>query len=101
MGAESVILSLGSRGAVGASARGIVEVVPPRIDVVCPIGSGDALAAAFTWALARSGDFADALRWGVAAGTASATLPGLRFADFNQTREIYERVEVHKAAGTS
>jgi fructose-1-phosphate kinase PfkB-like protein len=59
------------------------------------------LAAAFTWALARSGDFADALRWGVAAGTASATLPGLRFADFNQTREIYERVEVHKAAGTS
>jgi 1-phosphofructokinase family hexose kinase len=98
MGAESVILSLGSRGAVGASARGLVEVVPPRIDAVCPIGSGDALAAAFTWALAGNGDFADALRWGVAAGTASATLPGLRFANLDQTREIYERVEVHEAA---
>ncbi len=97
MGAESVILSLGSRGAVGASARGVIEVVPPRIDVVCPIGSGDALAAAFTWALARDGDFAGALRWGVAAGTASAALPGLRFADLDQTREIHQRVEVHEA----
>jgi len=98
MGAELVILSLGSRGAVGASPRGMVEVVPPRIDAVCPIGSGDALAAAFTWAMARSGDFGDALRWGVAAGTASATLPGLRFANLDQTREIYARVEVHEAA---
>ena len=101
MGAESVIVSLGSRGAVGASARGIVEVVPPSVEVVCPIGSGDALAAAFTWALARSGDFADALRWGVAAGTATATLPGLRFANLDQTREIYARVEVHEVSGAS
>lgn len=96
-GAESVILSLGSRGAVGASKHGIVEVVPPRIDAVCPIGAGDALAAAFTWAMARKGDFADALRWGVAAGTASAALPGMLFAGMDQTREIYERVEVHSA----
>jgi 1-phosphofructokinase family hexose kinase len=96
-GAESVILSLGSRGAVGASARGMIEVIPPAIEAVCPIGSGDALAAAFTWAMARSGDFADALRWGVATGTASTTLPGLRFADLEQTREIYQRVEVREA----
>jgi 1-phosphofructokinase family hexose kinase len=96
LGAESVILSLGSRGAVGATAQGMVEVVPPSINVVCPIGSGDALAAAFTWALARGSDFADALRWGVAAGTASATLPGLRFADLERTREVYARVEVHQ-----
>jgi 1-phosphofructokinase family hexose kinase len=98
MGAESVILSLGSRGAVGAWERGMIEVVPPPIDAVCPIGSGDALAAAFTWAMARKSDFADALRWGVAAGTASTMLPGLRFADLEQTREIYGRVEVHEAA---
>ncbi len=99
MGAESVILSLGGRGAIGASPRGMVEVIPPRIEAVCPIGSGDALAAAFTWAVARNGDFADALRWGVAAGTASAALPGMRFADLEQTKEIYERVEVHEAVG--
>jgi 1-phosphofructokinase family hexose kinase len=100
MGAESVILSLGSRGAVGASPHGMVEVMPPRIDAVCPIGSGDALAAAFTWAMERTGDFADALRWGVAEGTASAALPGMRFAGLDQAREIYGRVEVHEASHT-
>ncbi len=97
MGVESVILSLGSRGAVGTSPRGLIEAVPPRIEAVCPIGSGDALAAAFTWAADNGSDFADAVRWGVAAGTASASLPGMRFADLHQTREIYDRVEVREA----
>ncbi len=97
MGVEYVIVSLGSRGAVGASGENMIEVVPPSVEAVCPIGSGDALAAAFTWAMSQKNDFADALRWGVAAGTASATLPGLRFADLRQTREIYERVEVREA----
>ncbi len=97
MGAESVILSLGSRGAVGASERGLIEVVPPRVDAVCPIGAGDALAAAFVWAMDRSGDFADALRWAVAAGTASAQLPGVSFAGLEQTKELYPKVEVRQA----
>lgn len=94
MGAESVIVSLGSRGAMAANSSGIIEAIPPRIEAVCPIGSGDALAAAFAWSRARGDKFADALRWGVAAGTASALLPGLQFADFARTKEMYERVEV-------
>ena len=40
MGAESVLLSLGSRGAVGAFAGGLLEALPPRIDALCPIGGG-------------------------------------------------------------
>ena len=96
MGAESVILSLGSRGAVGVSGNRLFEVVPPRIDAVCPIGAGDALAAAFTWAMDSGKDFADAVRWGVAAGSASARLPGVTFASLAQTKEIYPRVEVRE-----
>ncbi|MEN6608066.1 MAG: 1-phosphofructokinase family hexose kinase [Bryobacteraceae bacterium] len=93
MGAESVVLSLGSRGAVAASEQTVVEMVPPRIDAVSPIGSGDVLAAAFVWAMDRNNDFVDALRWGVAAGTASATLPGVEFASMEQTKEVYSKVE--------
>lgn len=96
MGAEQVILSLGSRGAVGATDRRVFEVVPPRVDAVCPIGAGDALAAAFTWAIERSRDFTDAVRWGVAAGTATASLPGVMLANLAQTKEIYSRVEVRE-----
>ena len=95
MGAEAVILSLGSRGAVAARNGGaLFEALPPRIDAVCPIGAGDALAAAFTWSMTDTNDFADALRWGVAAGTASAKLPGLGFASLQETKEVYRQVEL-------
>jgi 1-phosphofructokinase family hexose kinase len=96
LGAESVVLTLGSRGAVGAFADGLTEALPPRIDAVCPIGAGDALMAAFAWARERRSSMADALRWGVAAGTAKARLPGMNFAGLEQTREIYRQVEVRR-----
>jgi 1-phosphofructokinase family hexose kinase len=94
MGAESVVLSLGSRGAIAARGSEIHEIVPPPVDAVCPIGAGDALNAAFAWALSQGHDFAAAVRFGVAAGTASAQLPGIQFASLEQTREFCQRVEV-------
>ncbi len=96
MGPEMVALSLGSRGAVGAFEGTIIEAIPPRVEVLCPIGAGDALAAAMAWSLDRGGDFTDALRWGVATGTASATLPGLRLASAAQAQETYRHVEVRR-----
>jgi 1-phosphofructokinase family hexose kinase len=94
MGPESVILSLGGRGVVAMNDHQLLEVTPPRIEAVSPLGSGDALAAAFVWAASKKKDFADCVRWGVAAGTASARLPGLEFANLEQTKEIYKSVEV-------
>jgi fructose-1-phosphate kinase PfkB-like protein len=96
MGAETVVLSLGSRGALGAINGSIVEAVPPRVEVLCPIGAGDALAAAFVWSMEKNGDFEDALRWGVATGTASAKLPGLRLASLDQATEVYRQVELRR-----
>lgn len=94
MGAQSVILSLGGRGAVVAHDGAVAEVIPPRIDAVCPIGAGDALNAAFVWAITQGNEFFEAVRWGVAAGSASARLPGLSFASLDQIREIYAEVEL-------
>lgn len=96
LGAESVILSLGSRGVVGTFKGQITEVIPPHISVVSPIGAGDALAAAFLWAMQKQDDVYDALRWGVAAGTASAALPGMQFASLEQARALYGQVEVRR-----
>jgi 6-phosphofructokinase 2 len=97
MGPEAVILSLGSRGALASSPEGILEALPPRIEALCPIGAGDALAAAFVWALDKKKSFADALRWAVAAGTATASLPGMRFPTLDQTKAVYKKVEVRPA----
>jgi 1-phosphofructokinase family hexose kinase len=96
MGPEHVVLSLGSRGGVAAFPDGLYEASPPRVDAVCPIGAGDALSAAYTWAVTRGSPPPDALRWGIAAGTASARLPGMSFATLTQTQEIYRQVEVRR-----
>ena len=95
MGAQSVVLSLGSRGAIGLLGGRLLEAVPPRVEVLCPIGAGDAMSAAFLWALENGEPEENALRWGVAAGTASAMQPGMNFAGLSATREMYGRIAVH------
>lgn len=96
MGPESAMLSLGSRGAVAALQDGLIEALPPRVDAVCPIGAGDAFTAAYAWAMLRKPNQAEALRWGVAAGTASSRLPGMAFATLAQTEEVCRKVEVRR-----
>lgn len=99
MGAKRAVLSLSSRGVIAASSEdGILEVIPPRVDAVSPIGAGDALAAAMVWALDKGDSFMEALRWGVAAGTASSKLPGNVFPPVEQIKEIYPQTQVIKVA---
>jgi 1-phosphofructokinase family hexose kinase len=98
MGAQSVALSLGSRGIVAVSDEGVLEAMPPQVEAVCPIGAGDAAAAAIVWSLDRGDSFGEALRWGVAAGTASSTLPGINLANLEQTEEMYGRTSVTRIA---
>jgi 1-phosphofructokinase family hexose kinase len=98
MGPESVILSLGSRGALASGPDGQFEILPPRIEALCPIGAGDAAAAAYVWSSDKKKSFQESVRWAVAAGTAKATLPGITFPTLEQTRAIYKQVEVRPIA---
>lgn len=94
-GPESVVLSLGSRGVIAAtSTEGVLEVIPPSVEALCPIGAGDAMAAVIVWALDRGSSFSDALRWGVAAGTASSKLPGITLANLEQTKQVYAQTQI-------
>lgn len=95
LGPQTVVLSLGSRGAIAATtSEGVLEVVPPQIHSLCPIGAGDAMSAAIVWALTKGESFGDALRWGVAAGTASSRLPGIALAGMEETKEIYAQTQL-------
>jgi len=91
-----VVLSLASRGAIGLTGTTMWEAIPPRVDAISPIGAGDALAAAVLWAHEQGHTFEEALRWGVAAGTASAQLPGMSFASLEQTREMHGEVDLRQ-----
>jgi 1-phosphofructokinase family hexose kinase len=94
MGAQRVILSLGSQGAVAAWEKGTLRAIPPVMATGCPIGAGDVLAATCVWALSRGESFPDALSWAVAAATCSAAQPGITFAPLEEVEQMRARVEM-------
>jgi 1-phosphofructokinase family hexose kinase len=93
MGPEVVLLSLGSRGIIAAREDEILEVTPPVVDAVSPIGAGDAASAAYVWAMSSGLTFTEAVKWAVASGTAKSTLPGMTFATKDQSEAILRRLE--------
>ena len=84
----TVVLSLGAVGALAARGDETVHVRPPALPIQSAVGSGDALVAGMVVGLRRGGSLADALAWGVAAGTANALTLGAG----QLTREDFERV---------
>jgi len=85
-GCHEIIREWGAVLVTGA--RDVIENVSP---------AGDALGAAFAWSMEKRKSFSEALRWGVATGTAAAKLPGLSFPTFNDARAIYKQVELRQA----
>ncbi|WP_399442798.1 sugar kinase [Streptomyces sp. WAC08241] len=81
-GPGTVVVKLGGTGAVavergGADRGGTATSVPaPRVDVVSPIGAGDAFAAGFLSATLRGLDLRSRLRHGHLTAAAALTVPG-------------------------
>ncbi len=72
-GVKMVLVSLAEQGAIGVTAgAGIWRVEPPPIEVVNPVGGGDAMVAGLAAATIEGQPFGERLQWAVAAGTVSA-----------------------------
>jgi 1-phosphofructokinase family hexose kinase len=71
-GAQRVVVTAGKEPTLAFDGRSFWTVKAPRIDVVNPIGSGDAFAAGLLWRLLRGEDLGEACRWAAAVGAANA-----------------------------
>lgn len=91
-GAQNVLVSLGRDGAVLCSADGRCLYQPtPDEPIVGTVGAGDSLVAGFVAGYTRSGDLAEALRLGVASGSATAFAEGLATAP--EIMAVLDRLE--------
>lgn len=78
MGAHSVLVSLGGNGALLLDVDGVAHTcASPVGEVVSTVGAGDALLAGFIAGLMESDDQWEALKKGVAAGSATAFSVGM------------------------
>lgn len=93
-GAQNVIISMAGDGALLVTPEAAYFAKPIKGTVKNSVGAGDSMVAGFTGEYVKSGDPVEALKWGVACGTATTFSDDLATADF--IKETYEKVEVEK-----
>jgi len=94
LGPRRVLLSLDRRGAACAGPDGAWYAEAPAISEVSAVGAGDALLSGTLWAALQGFAAHEALRWGVAAGTAAAMGQGSAMPPFALVRRVLEDVRV-------
>jgi 6-phosphofructokinase 2 len=71
-----VVISLGPQGAVAANGTQALHVQNPPVDAKSAVGSGDCMLAGLAFGFTHGFGFEDAIKYGVAAGTANTLVVG-------------------------
>ncbi|CAD5377952.1 Putative ATP-dependent 6-phosphofructokinase isozyme 2 [Pseudomonas sp. OF001] len=87
--AEVIVLSLGGEGAVLASKEGIERFAPLDVPVCSAVGAGDSMVGAMVLALSRGWSLTDAVRYGIAAGSATILRPGTELCRAEDVERLY------------
>ncbi|MCJ7798230.1 MAG: 1-phosphofructokinase family hexose kinase, partial [Polaromonas sp.] len=90
--AELVALSLGAQGALLVSAAQSWRAPALALQVLSATGAGDSFVGAMVWALSREAGLAEALRYGVAAGSAALRSAGTGLCHKADVERLYAEV---------
>jgi 1-phosphofructokinase family hexose kinase len=94
MSVRTAVITRGKAGAVAASDEGMWRGVAPRVRAVSAVGSGDAFLAGVVLTLSQGGALPQAIRLGVAAGTAVVLTPGTELCHRREVDLLLSRVKV-------
>lgn len=75
-GCELIALSMGAKGAILISKDLELRVIPPSVTIKSTVGAGDSMLAGIVYSLSKSSTLSEAIRYGVACGTAATLNPG-------------------------
>mgnify|MGYP002795024998 CR=1 FL=1 len=88
--ADILIVSLGARGAMIVTKDIIEYVVPPTVKQDSTVGAGDSMVGGLILSLSRGDSLSDAVKWGVAAGTAATITPGTELCRKKDVEKIFD-----------
>ena len=95
-GIKIVVVSLGAQGALMVSDEGIFRAMPPKIEVINPVGAGDTLVGSFAVALAQGKTTSECLTFALSCATASCLAAGTGRFDQGVAEEIHRNVALEK-----
>lgn len=90
--AEVIVVSMGASGASLITADEYVHFRSPLVPIQSKVGAGDSMVGGITLALTQGKELKDAVRYGIAAGTAAVMTPGTELCRKADTDRLYEQV---------
>ncbi|MDX3802721.1 ribokinase [Streptomyces sp. AK04-3B] len=75
-GPKSVVVTLGSQGALVATAEGVARIASVKVDAVDTTGAGDSFTAALAWKLGTGSSLTEAAAYAARVGAAAVTRRG-------------------------
>ena len=94
--AEVIVVSLGAAGAALVTEADCVFLRAPIVPIQSKVGAGDSMVGGIVLGLARDFDLVDALRLGVAAGSAAVMTPGAALCRGEDAWRLFEEVRADR-----
>ncbi|MCB9443955.1 MAG: 1-phosphofructokinase family hexose kinase [Ardenticatenaceae bacterium] len=92
-----VVLSLGKAGAIAAQGQEVLHVINPSVEAKSAVGSGDCMLAGLAYGFTRGLYLVEAVKYGVAAGTANTLVIGAGQFMMTDFESILSKVGVETA----
>jgi len=88
---QAVVLSLGAAGALLVTPQQHLRLPAPSVHIQSRVGAGDSMMAGMVLKLAQGWAIEEAVRYGVAAGTAAVMNPGTELCRPEDTQRLYRQ----------
>jgi len=92
--AEVMVVSMGAAGASLITSTEYAHMRAPIVPIQSKVGAGDSMVGGLVLGLAQGRDLLDAVRFGIAAGTAAVMTPGTELCKAADTQRLYEQIRV-------
>lgn len=89
---EVVVVSIGAAGVIMSVDKTVEHIVPPTVPVISKVGAGDSMVAGIVLSLAKGMSVYEAIRFGVAAGTAAVMTPGTELCRREDAERLYQEM---------
>jgi 6-phosphofructokinase 2 len=93
---ENILVSLGESGAVLVNGKGVWQFTPPKLDIKSTVGAGDTMVAGIVYQMHHGKTIVDAVRFGIACGSATTINSGMQLATLDQANVMLKKIKVKK-----